>query len=137
MFDYQKWLDLLVKYIVVSNIPFAEVEVPEFVDLIKYTHHGLTKLSIPSSKAIKQRVLQLSNSTIEELKTLFKVCLIATFSVGLMLNTWQKHTGKVSLILDAWTSSNGYAFLAIVARYITADFELGACQETNNKDQYH
>lgn len=38
----------------------------------------------------------------------------------------QKHSGKVTLILDAWTSSNGYAFLAIVARYITAEFELGA-----------
>jgi hypothetical protein len=37
----------------------------------------------------------------------------------------QAHDAKVSLILDAWTSSNGYAFLAIVARYITKDFELG------------
>jgi hypothetical protein len=33
--------------------------------------------------------------------------------------------GKVSLSLDAWTSSNGIAFLAIVAHYITNDGELG------------
>jgi len=33
--------------------------------------------------------------------------------------------GKISLSLDTWTSSNGYAFLAIVAHYITNDGELG------------
>jgi hypothetical protein len=37
----------------------------------------------------------------------------------------QKQTSKISLIIDAWTSSNGYAFMAIVARFINADFELG------------
>jgi hypothetical protein len=37
----------------------------------------------------------------------------------------QEHQGKLALILDAWTSSNGHAFLAIVARYVTKDFELG------------
>ena len=31
----------------------------------------------------------------------------------------------VSLSLDAWTSGNGYAFLAIVAHYITNDGVLG------------
>jgi hypothetical protein len=41
--------------------------------------------------------------------------------------TWliQEHKAKLSLILDAWTSSNGYAFLAIVVRFINQDFELG------------
>jgi hypothetical protein len=32
----------------------------------------------------------------------------------------------VALILDAWTSSNGHAFLAIVARFVNKDFELGS-----------
>jgi hypothetical protein len=31
----------------------------------------------------------------------------------------------VSISLDAWTSSNGYAFLAIVAHYVTNDGKLG------------
>ena len=32
---------------------------------------------------------------------------------------------KVAISLDAWTSSNQYAFLAIVAHYITNDGVLG------------
>jgi hypothetical protein len=31
----------------------------------------------------------------------------------------------VSISLDAWTSPNGYAFLAIVAHYVTNDGNLG------------
>jgi hypothetical protein len=38
----------------------------------------------------------------------------------------QDNDSQISIILDAWTSSNGHAFLAIVARYINDDFELGA-----------
>jgi hypothetical protein len=33
--------------------------------------------------------------------------------------------GKISLSLDAWTSSNNYAFLAIVAHYIMKTGDLG------------
>jgi hypothetical protein len=33
--------------------------------------------------------------------------------------------GKISLSLDAWTSSNGFAFLAIVAHYVTNEGEIG------------
>jgi hypothetical protein len=33
--------------------------------------------------------------------------------------------GKVSISLDAWTSSNGLAFLAIIAHYVTNDRDLG------------
>ena len=31
----------------------------------------------------------------------------------------------ISLVLDAWTSSNNYAFLAIIAHYINKKGELG------------
>ncbi|KAI9448889.1 hypothetical protein F5148DRAFT_1153303 [Russula earlei] len=37
----------------------------------------------------------------------------------------QKLEGKVCLSLDAWTSSNQYPFLAIVAHYVTNDGQLG------------
>lgn len=45
--------------------------------------------------------------------------------------------GKISLSLDAWTSSNRYAFLAIVAHYITNEGECGefptvTCATTTN-----
>ena len=35
--------------------------------------------------------------------------------------------GKISLSLDAWTSSNNYAFLAIIAHYINKNGNLGMC----------
>lgn len=38
--------------------------------------------------------------------------------------------GKISLSLDAWTSSNNYAFLAIVAHYITKTGDLGTITPT-------
>jgi hypothetical protein len=33
--------------------------------------------------------------------------------------------GKISISLDAWTSSNNYAFMAIVAHYVTTSKKLG------------
>ena len=33
--------------------------------------------------------------------------------------------GKISLSLDAWTSSNNYAFLAVVAHYVNKEGRLG------------
>jgi hypothetical protein len=38
----------------------------------------------------------------------------------------QKLKGMVSLSLDAWTSNNQYAFLAIVAHYVTKDGQLSS-----------
>jgi hypothetical protein len=38
----------------------------------------------------------------------------------------QELESDVSISLDAWTSSNQYAFLAIVAHYVTNSGELGA-----------
>ena len=38
--------------------------------------------------------------------------------------------GKISLSLDVWTSSNNYAFLAIVAHYITKTSNLGTILPT-------
>ena len=38
----------------------------------------------------------------------------------------QELDSKVSLSLDCWTSSNQYAFLAIVMHYVNNNWELGA-----------
>ena len=38
----------------------------------------------------------------------------------------QKLNGKILLLLDAWTSSNQHAFLAIVMYYVTNDGQLGS-----------
>jgi hypothetical protein len=74
-FDYQTWLEALVKWIVVSNIPFTEVEVPEFVELIQRTHAGAHPLKIPAASTIKQRAMKMSDEVINEIKDMFAVCL--------------------------------------------------------------
>jgi hypothetical protein len=62
-----------VKYLVVSNLPFSEVDVPEFRDLLNYTHQGQRPLNIPGAASIKRRVLKLSENTVAEIKSLFEV----------------------------------------------------------------
>jgi hypothetical protein len=37
----------------------------------------------------------------------------------------QELEGKIAISLDAWTSSNQHAFLAIVAHYVTNEGQLG------------
>jgi hypothetical protein len=66
---------MLVKYIVVSNNPFSEVEVPEFAELMQYTYTGPGKLNMPSARTIRQRVLDLSGDIMKEIKEMFSVSL--------------------------------------------------------------
>jgi hypothetical protein len=127
-FSYEKWEEKLINYIIVSNLPFSEVDVEEFADLIHYTHHNLTNLNIPSSSTVKRRVLKASEHTVDQLRSLFRVSSLCVYSIRISVDVLillQDHTGKIALILDAWTSSNGHAFLAIVARFVNKDFELG------------
>jgi hypothetical protein len=79
-FERSTWVDLLVKYLVVSNLPFSEVEVPEFRNLINYTYRGEKPLEIPGAWAIKRRVLKLSEDIVSDLKSLFEVCDSQLFS---------------------------------------------------------
>jgi hypothetical protein len=72
-FSYEKWEEKLVNYIVISNLPFSEVEVEEFTDFVQYTHHNLTNLNIPSSSTIKRHVLKASEKMVDELRALFRV----------------------------------------------------------------
>jgi hypothetical protein len=64
----------LVRYIVVSNIPFTKVEVPEFVELIQYGYRGPQLLKMPMANTVKHKVLKLSDSSIQDLKNYFAVC---------------------------------------------------------------
>jgi hypothetical protein len=73
VFDYEKWIDLLVKWIIVSDAAFTEVERPEFIDLLQYTYNGVDSLHVPSSGSIKNRTLQLFEKTTLDLNRLFAV----------------------------------------------------------------
>ncbi len=56
----------------------------------------------------------------ESLKAFFAVRCVAMYSrIPECSFNAQELSGKVSLSLDAWTSPNGIAFMAIIAHYVT------------------
>ncbi|KAK6981440.1 hypothetical protein R3P38DRAFT_2578502, partial [Favolaschia claudopus] len=105
--DQAKFEQLLVEWLVACDQPFSEVERPEFQDLLHYVHHREPALEIPSGKTVKRRIDDMLPELITELKSFFASL-----------------EAQVSISLDAWTSSNGYAFMAIVAHYVTNEGKL-------------
>lgn len=87
-------------------------------------------LSIPGKTTIRKRIMKMGDDVIEQIKSMFKVCLFLFFSFLLIPRQvnhgfLQELKSKVSISLDAWTSSNQFAFLAIVAHYVSNDGNLG------------
>jgi hypothetical protein len=71
-FNKSKWEEYLVNFMVIADLPFTFVELPEFREFVQYTR-GSTSIHIPSADTIKRRVVVLSEKTVEELKDFFKV----------------------------------------------------------------
>ncbi|KAJ8456982.1 hypothetical protein ONZ45_g18499 [Pleurotus djamor] len=118
LFDKQKSKDkatfkqdlfdkLLTEWIVSCDQPFTEVDRPEFRALIDYVYQtGDHKedLQIPSHTTVRTKIMDNGEK-----------------SMKAMVEMFSKLDSKVSLSLDAWTSSNQYAFLAIVAHFVSND----------------
>ena len=66
----------------------------------------------------------MGEDTVDGIRKMFAVCIPVTHFILFLTTTVQSLEGKIALSLDAWTSSNQYAFLAIVAHYITNKGEL-------------
>jgi hypothetical protein len=81
-------------------------------------------LTIPHRKAMTARIMKMGQDTIQGMKQMISVscCHVIMFRI---LTTTQELESKVSLSLDAWSSPNGYGFLAIVLHYVTNDWRLG------------
>ncbi|PPQ80848.1 hypothetical protein CVT25_001973 [Psilocybe cyanescens] len=107
--DQDKFEQLLTEWVVACDQPFEEVDRPEFRELLIYAHHPAPDLKIPHCDAVRRRIMKMGKNSIESMKNMFKTAV----------------PGKISLSLDAWTSSNNYAFLAIVAHYVDVDGNLG------------
>lgn len=114
----------MIEWVVSCDQPFQEVEHPEFRALLGYVHHCSTTLKIPSADTVQRRVMKIGQTMEDELREFFEVKLIF-FEAIYSKQCMQKLESLVSISLDAWSSSNGYAFIAIVAHYITNDGKLG------------
>jgi hypothetical protein len=131
-FDSSKFERYLTEWMVACDQPFDEVERPEFIRMMNYLHHSQNPqatLNLPDRKGIRRRVMKLGEETIAETRDMFKVSCFYCLCTELVSNATERAikdlTGKVSLSLDAWTSSNCIAFLAIVAHYVSNNGELG------------
>ncbi|KAJ8514911.1 hypothetical protein ONZ45_g7593 [Pleurotus djamor] len=103
----EHFVGLLLKCIIGLDLPFDTVEKPEFQTMLQYVHHSHSPLSIPGRTTVKKRTMDLEKDVVKSTAKMFK-----------------KLRGKVAISLDAWTSSNHYAFLAIVAHYVTNEGKL-------------
>ncbi|KAJ8515596.1 hypothetical protein ONZ45_g6994 [Pleurotus djamor] len=98
---------LLAEWMVSCDQPFTEVDRPELRALIQYlfqTGGQETEIRIPGHTTARKKIMKLGEDTIDEMVIMFS-----------------KVKSKVSLSLDAWTSSNQHAFLAIVAHFVNND----------------
>ena len=122
--DQVKFEDMLAKWLVATDQPFSTVDDPEFRDFLTYAHHPAPNLKIPHRDAIKRRVMRMYEDTIRATRQMFQASSSYAFIFKLTTALQHEVEGKVSISLDAWTSSNNYAFMAIVAHYITKAGEL-------------
>ncbi|KAF8808830.1 hypothetical protein BYT27DRAFT_7222707 [Phlegmacium glaucopus] len=71
--DQERFEQCLVEWIIACDQPFDEVEKPEFVAMMNFTHHTGGPLKIPQCNAIKQRVMKMGEQTIEGIQQMFLV----------------------------------------------------------------
>ncbi|KAF8219965.1 hypothetical protein L208DRAFT_785578 [Tricholoma matsutake] len=71
--DQEKFEQHLAEWIVACYQPFDEVEKPEFVAMMNFTHHTGSPLKIPQCNAIKQHVMKMGKETIEGVREMFSV----------------------------------------------------------------
>ncbi|KAJ3508846.1 hypothetical protein NMY22_g16486 [Coprinellus aureogranulatus] len=106
--DQTKFEKLLVEWVAACDQPLDEVDKPEFRELLQYVHSPARKaLKIPGRTTVRRRLMEMGADAVKETTDMFK-----------SLDT------KVAISLDAWTSENQYAFLAIVAHYVSKEGEL-------------
>jgi hypothetical protein len=122
----------LAEWVVACNQPFEEVKRPEFRCLMGYMYMGSKLLKIPHRIALKDRIMKMGKSAIEGIQIMVEVRTSPTLITlsGPDSRIWGLKS-NVSLSLDAWTSSNGHVFLAIVMHWINDDWKLGTSSHYN------
>jgi hypothetical protein len=117
--EQDRFEKLLVNWIVATDQPFTTVDEPEFRELLAYAHHPSPLLKVPHRDTVKTRIMKLGKDTVKATKLMFQVrrCVLTG---NILTSALQNDVdGKISISLDAWTSSNNFAFMAIVAHFIT------------------
>lgn len=104
---HQGFKEKLIAFIIDTNQAFSVVESKRFIDLIAYCSGQNQYCNIVKRTQTTNWVTELYGEEKTNLKTELK-----------------QNAGKVSFILDGWTSPNQKAFLGIIACWITDEWEL-------------
>lgn len=97
----------IVMFMVCTDQPFTLVEDIYFRDLVMYCSGGNKECQLFCAKTAKRTI----EGLYDEYKTKMKIIL-------------EKNDGKISFIIDCWTSSNQFPFQGVLARWINDDWEL-------------
>jgi len=87
----------ILKFFIAGNIPFNQVNNPEFKKLVQMIKVGNGFAKPPSRRTIARRLHDDSLVAVKQLRT-----------------TLQNHDGRVSLALDCWSTRNMIPFLSNV-----------------------
>jgi len=64
----------MMEWVIACDQPFEEVERPEFIAMMNYTHRTAgTSLKIPKRDGIKRRLMKMGNDMVEDVRTMFLV----------------------------------------------------------------
>lgn len=97
----------VIKFLVCTYQPFTIVEDPFFKEIIDYCSEGNDSCELFSAATAKNHVTQLFSE--------YKTSIITAL---------QSNTGKISFIIDCWTSSNQHPFQGVIARWVSDDWKL-------------
>ena len=97
----------LLEFIVSTNQPFALVQQQSFIEFTKYCSMDNEKINLPASNTIKTWITEMYTSEKSKLRDrLFN------------------NKGKISFVLDCWTSSNQWPFQGVIAAWIDEEWKL-------------
>jgi hypothetical protein len=128
-FDWDKFYDLVVKWIAMSNQPFTEIENPEFRALITFLKPFVGKKMCKADQ-LRSLVMEQSEKAQNRMKKILEVsdssmCAEMSNDKELTYHIGFKSVpGEIALATDAWTSSNRKSFMSLCLSYIDANWEL-------------
>ncbi|CAG7725821.1 unnamed protein product, partial [Allacma fusca] len=103
VFCQESLKEKIVRFVVLTNQPFVITEKQAFIDMMCYGRSVVPK--IPSADSVKRAIEAMYNS-----------------EKNRVITTLQNIPGKISLIVDCWTTRNRIDFLAIIATWIDSEW---------------
>lgn len=101
------FIDRLINFIIATDQPFNIVENEEFCELVKYVSKSNDNIKMPKRKSVKKLI---HDKFVEERKKL--------------QTELQQNDGKISLMIDCWTSKNQHPYQGVIVSWIDPEWKM-------------